>query len=264
MQVFEPMALADLRDMPTLPVCGLLQAVGRKDFLARVLHSLLPLAHPDYVSIFAFPHAGRPVFFGTDSSNSPLLASRAAEHYVGQHYRDDPNRSMLVDHAEPGAPTKATYMRRDDVPTAGYRLMCYDRAQIADRFSVLTRADQDQPLSISLYRSIHSGPFGPNDIVRLLGFVPVLRAAVARHLDLGRSKGLVDTQTALAGLRERFPALSRREGEVAAGMVAGMKGEEIADWLGIRLTSVITHRKNAYARLGVSGARELTMLFYAH
>lgn len=50
---------------------------------------------------------------------------------------------------------------------------------------------------------------------------------------------------------------------VAAGVVAGLTADEIGDWLGIAATSVITHRKRAYERLGVANQRELLQAFYA-
>jgi DNA-binding CsgD family transcriptional regulator len=54
-----------------------------------------------------------------------------------------------------------------------------------------------------------------------------------------------------------------REAECAAGVIAGLTAEKIALMLGIKATSVITHRKRAYDRLGVSGQRELIALYHA-
>ena len=42
-----------------------------------------------------------------------------------------------------------------------------------------------------------------------------------------------------------------------------MTARTIAGWLGIAPTSVITHRNNAYARIGVPNQRALVQQFYA-
>lgn len=64
-------------------------------------------------------------------------------------------------------------------------------------------------------------------------------------------------------MTQRFPALSRREADVAAGVIAGLTAQEIADRLDIAPTSVITHRKRAYQRIGVANQRQLVQAFYA-
>jgi hypothetical protein len=48
-----------------------------------------------------------------------------------------------------------------------------------------------------------------------------------------------------------------------AGVTCGLTAEEIALKLAIKATSVITHRKRAYARLGVSGHFDLLSLYHA-
>jgi DNA-binding CsgD family transcriptional regulator len=46
-------------------------------------------------------------------------------------------------------------------------------------------------------------------------------------------------------------------------MISGLTADKIALMLGIKATSVITHRKRAYDRLAVSGQRELIALYQA-
>jgi DNA-binding CsgD family transcriptional regulator len=51
--------------------------------------------------------------------------------------------------------------------------------------------------------------------------------------------------------------LTVRESEVAARAKAGQSARQIGRDLGIAETTVISHRKNAYARMGLSGLRDL-------
>jgi DNA-binding CsgD family transcriptional regulator len=54
--------------------------------------------------------------------------------------------------------------------------------------------------------------------------------------------------------------LSSRENQVAALVLKGTSGQEIADELGISLTTVKTHRKNLYLKLGITTQTELFSL----
>jgi DNA-binding CsgD family transcriptional regulator len=59
----------------------------------------------------------------------------------------------------------------------------------------------------------------------------------------------------------RFPALTPREGEVAARVKAGLSARQFSAELGIAETTVISHRKSAYARMGITGLRDLVRLW---
>ena len=58
-------------------------------------------------------------------------------------------------------------------------------------------------------------------------------------------------------LRRAFPALSAREAEVCALTMVGWSSPRIAARLGIASGSVLTFRRRAYTKTGVSSAGEL-------
>jgi DNA-binding CsgD family transcriptional regulator len=261
MQILKASATPCIDGASIETMCRLVDGVGRTDFVTRLLGAAQFVSRADYVSIFVFPTPDRPIFIGTDSSNSPRLAQLAAEHYASGHYRDDPNVELLFDRdREPGV--SVTYMRRDEITRPFYRMWCYDRAQILDRLSLLTTTEQGHSMSISFYRATRSGEFSDAERDALVDFGPLVRAVTMRHIGLpGSQERNVDTLMVLT--RERFPHLSRRETETVAGVVGGLTAQQIGDWLGIAPTSVITHRKRAYAHLGVANQRELVALFYS-
>lgn len=241
--------------------CGLVRAVGRSQFVHELLVASRSFAPVDFVSVFMFPSKDQPVFVGTEGRPGQRFADSAADHYVRKHYRDDPNVAMMFEGGGREG-SVATYLRRDDVPTASYRTWCYDRAQIADRLSLVSYTERGLPFSVSFYGGRADGMLPEQDRASLLSFFPCVRAATLRHLELWRDQA-VDLQTCRARIVERFPMLSRREADVAAGVVAGLTADDIADWLGIATTSVITHRKRAYERIGVANQRGLLQAFYA-
>ena len=241
-------------------ICGLVGSVGRAGFIGQLLASSQAVAPVDFVSMFLFPSKESLVFLGTASGLGQRLANNAADHYQSHFYRDDPNIGVMFDDGGCDG-TVVTYLTRDDIPTASYRTWCYDRAQIADRLSLVSRTDQGMPFSVSFYSGRPRGFLPESCRTELLGFLPYVRAFSLRHLELW--SGAADLATAQARVKARFPALSPRETDVAAGVVSGLTAQEMADWLGIAPTSIITHRKRAYERLGVANQRELIQAFYA-
>lgn len=131
-------------------VCGLIGALGRGGFIDQLLEAGQAVAAVDFVSMFLFPTKDRVVFLGTASGLGQRFANTAADHYQSQHYRDDPNIGVMFDQGGSDG-TVVTYLTRDDVPTASYRTWCYDRAQIADRLSLVSRTEQGLPFSVSFY-----------------------------------------------------------------------------------------------------------------
>lgn len=54
------------------------------------------------------------------------------------------------------------------------------------------------------------------------------------------------------------PQLTEREIQVHAGIVCGLSSNAIAASLGLSVNTVLTHRRRAYAKLGVSSLNELS------
>jgi DNA-binding NarL/FixJ family response regulator len=54
--------------------------------------------------------------------------------------------------------------------------------------------------------------------------------------------------------------LSHREQQVCQAVLQGKKNEIIADELGVSLNSVVTYRKRAYEKLGISSRAQLFAL----
>lgn len=63
---------------------------------------------------------------------------------------------------------------------------------------------------------------------------------------------------------EKAVRLTKRETEVLKLIVRGMLNKEIASELGIGLTTVITHRKNLTAKLGIRSVSGLTIYAVTH
>ncbi|MDB5583674.1 MAG: LuxR family transcriptional regulator [Bradyrhizobium sp.] len=240
---------------------GLLTAVGRKDFGERVLQSLQSTLRPDLVSMFLY-REDRPTLLGHSTLARQFDEQKAIRGYMSGLFREDPASDAIANDRS-RSDTLALYMTRAEVPTIGYRRQCYEEAHIADRFTIVGRTSSNEAVAINLYRDERSGPMDEASIAQALSIAPVLCASMVRHCELTVARDARDPGRTLLLLIERFPTLTMREAQCAADAIAGLTAEESAAKLGIKETSVITHRKRAYARLDVASLRELTSLYFA-
>jgi DNA-binding CsgD family transcriptional regulator len=171
------------------------------------------------------------------------------------HYASDVNFGLMSRRI---VGTYVTYQTARDVASTKYRRACYDTTGIADRLSHI-RVSADRSLSVSIYRSRATGRFSERELERAGALMPILMAGADLHTGLVAPRRTVDEAVAdmEQALRSRYPQLTAREIEVAARVRAGLSARQIGVALGIAETTVISHRKGAYARMGVSGLRQL-------
>lgn len=117
---------------------------------------------------------------------------------------------------------------------------------------------------ISLSRRTVEGGFSDADVEAYAAVLPFIAAAFARYWRRARQHHLASTQesaadAAFAGFGGAL--LSPREREVAQLLLRGHSSHSIADHLGISGTTVKSHRKNLYAKLGIATQYELFSLF---
>lgn len=118
--------------------------------------------------------------------------------------------------------------------------------------------------AISLSRRTSDGRFTSDELSRMSFAVPFLSAAFRRywrqarftHVARGQDSSPEDAFQAFGG-----NLLSRREREIAQLLLRGHSTLSIGLHLNISTTTVKTHRKNLYAKLGISSQFELFSLF---
>lgn len=209
----------------------------------------------EFVSILTYAGRAAPTLIGTATTTQAENARRAARGY-GRHFASDVNFALVL---RGGTGRYVTYQTADEIASSQYRRACYDRTGIADRLSYVSVVPE-RATSISVYRSRSHGCFSDREIDRAAMLMPILAASVELH-DGTRAPATMRADSrvdvARAQLRARYPLMSARELEVASCAKAGMSARQIARELGIAETTVITHRKSAYARIGVANLREL-------
>lgn len=120
-------------------------------------------------------------------------------------------------------------------------------------------------VEISLSRSSAGRGFDDDaEVARFGAVVPFLTAAFARYWAGARARHLAGARD--SGADAAFDGfggalLSPREREIAQLLLRGHSGHSIGTQLGISVTTVKTHRKNLYAKLGIATQFELFSLF---
>jgi DNA-binding CsgD family transcriptional regulator len=115
---------------------------------------------------------------------------------------------------------------------------------------------------LALSRKASQGGFADDDIATLSPVIPFLAAAIRRYWRHARWMHLAnipDTGTAVRAFGRNL--LSPRERELAHLLLRGHSTASIGLRLGISTTTVKTHRKNLYSKLGIATQAEFFSLF---
>ncbi len=140
-----------------------------------------------------------------------------------------------------------------------------DWPESLEEIDIAITLEPDVVCELSVYRSLRNRGFADDELARLIQVVPVLGALLRRYwawfgaakLEASPPDHRIDQIFAGFGAE----VLTEREREVTQLILRGHSSESIGFNLGISLGTVKTHRKNAYAKLGISSQSELLSLF---
>jgi len=150
-------------------------------------------------------------------------------------------------------------VRPADIGSPGFRRRIFDEAGIVERVSVIQRGPQAWRV-MNVARHTSDGCFSERELGALVG----LACLVLPMLTLNRKRQSAPMPLGVEELEGRFAtrygSLTVRERQVCARAAVGMSVEATALDLGIAKTSVLTYRRRAYQRLGVTSPFELCAL----
>ncbi|WP_158597967.1 helix-turn-helix transcriptional regulator [Noviherbaspirillum saxi] len=244
---------------PTLAIESI-RAIGKDAFAERLVGSLSRYFRLAHLSMFSFGPEHRPNLLGTSSTLSARIAYDTALTYLGSHYQSDPGQHVRDAEKPDTQQVHVQYQIASDIVDTGYRINCYEQPGIVDRLSILQRSEDNAWIAVNVYRDRSQGLFSRSDFDALMTVAPILTAAADRHAQLLHLAKASDCSDHYALIARVNPRLSQREKEVCAGILDGLTAKQIAKRLGIAPTSVITHRKNAYLKLGINDHKQLFAL----
>jgi len=260
----------------SLGLGAVIEDMDSADLPMRLVETLARLVPFELVAMVVFQGRSRPVHifdnFELMDANDAVIAYVENTYVLNPFYQACQNR--LPD---------GVYRIRDLAPDAFFDIERYRRYRAkpsrSEEIGYITEGWPEQLEEVdiaitlkpnvvgelSIYRPLCERGFTDDELDRLSAVVPVLRAMLKRYwLHFGESKlqasppdGRVDRLFAEFG----SSVLSDRERDVVQLILRGHSSESIGLNLGISLGTVKTHRRNAYAKLGISSQSELLSQF---
>lgn len=250
-------------------LASVLSATETPKFPETLVSSLRHVVKFDYSVWFVFRGQDRPVC--VYDTFTPEQRAIFVQDYQEGPYLLDPFCIVCADRIEPGL-----YRLREIAPdrfySSEYFRSYYRRTRLAEEIAFLVRLGPNVMLCISLMRDGTHRYFSERDLKKLQRIEPVVHVAAQQqwneestfldHFFNAHSQDSgVDSQVASAFENFGSDKLTVREREIVRMVLRGHSSEAIGRHCGIKTGTVKIHRKNIYAKLGISSQSELFSLF---
>ncbi|MFK0206434.1 helix-turn-helix transcriptional regulator [Agrobacterium sp. NPDC090283] len=242
----------------------LIEQVADQDFYQRLFEFLGE--HWPYSSghVLKYNETDAPrVLFVGDDGNYDLL-----DEYLSGFYLFDP----LLDHIGKDNFSNDVYVLNEIAPKnfseSGYFSAHYEKASIVDEIGWIFHPTKGDFVVICLMRRWQQTKFQPaqRKLARLVH--PIIGSLISLHennavtgfkatMSGSRTVSIQNTEQSKCEEDTRILQLSDRQKMITDLILGGRSTEQIAETLGISAGTVKTHKKNIYARLGVSSKGEL-------
>jgi DNA-binding CsgD family transcriptional regulator len=237
----------------------LIGKIGSPSFETSFFRILREATACEHLTAFASSRrAPARLLFAINRGERPV-ARMIAGKYLERYWNHDP--ANLVCNRSPSRSYEiAVRVFSHDIDHDAYRHDCYSSVDLVDRFSIIKR-QSEETIRLNLYRSGQRGRFSVADFAPVLECADAVFALLANHDAQRLAADRNGEADVLARrLRQIMPQIARRELDVCVGIMQGKSSEAIALALGISVNTVLTYRKRAYARLGITSHNELMRL----
>lgn len=243
--------------IPVGRISELIKSVGTKQYGAEVLATLAAHIQVDSAIIFRFERERLPCIQDLATSCSRSNLDRTAQTFVQTFSHLDPNAN-IIEVQRPAAQIFFTRTESLDIPDQKYWQTCWQQSGVVDRCSYIA-GEPTKWWALNLYRERTTGTFSRDELSFLLDIGPLIGPLTQKHLEFQHAHASLQHQSTIE-VRD-LGVLTTRESQVCHGIANGQTAEGIAIDLRIGLTSVVTYRKRAYAKLGISSRHELLKMF---
>jgi DNA-binding CsgD family transcriptional regulator len=252
----------------------IIDSLDSEDFLERLVGQLDRLVAFDLAAMFVYRGRSRPLAV---YDNFDLAGARQGiTAYVESSYVLNPFYQAYLKGIGAGV-----YRIRDLAPDAFFESEYYKSYRALPRASeeigfitdgwpegmeeaiIVFALDDGEVGELGIYRDLAGGGFSDGELSTLAAVEPALGAIFRKYwaAAAGSRASPPDSRVDDAFASFGEATLTDREREVARMILHGHSSESICFNLGISLGTVKTHRKNAYAKLGIGSQSELLSLF---
>ena len=244
-------------------LAGLVAAEGDHDIAERLWRVLAAAVDHDATCLLAFHrHAPPDVLHHT---MSPSRARHYLDRYLAGPYLLDPLYQLALRRNKP-----RMCRCRDETPdrfrSSEYYRQYYDRTHLADEMDFLLDVGSSSALALVVGR--WRKRFTRHEVAVLQLIEPIVSAALRKLWDAwsdrhsGHERDLSIDQR-LKQCFERFgeTTLTQREREITQLLLRGHSSKSVARELDIAPGTVMVHKRNLFAKLGITSQYELFSLF---
>lgn len=249
-------------------ILALTETVGEAEFEAAYFAVFDDLLDLWSCTAFEFQRDSVPhcILAAAPNEQSVKRVKSNAQRYVQRGYKDDPNLRFIETQSNSSVEIRslADANFNDD----SYRARYFGRASTRDKIFILS-AEEDRVIYANFYRGNFQPGFSEEDKNKLQKYAKICVSLLKRHVkfasDAGRKPQSFFEESTI-GRELRFQQvlellstydISPREAEICTLIVIGHTTQGISLDLGISKNTVITHRRRAYEKLGISSQNEL-------
>ncbi len=243
-------------------ISKLVENMGKPSFdeyLFRFFDELIGITQ---CTVFEFPKRGNPRMILAvgkgNECNKPVKT--LAHEFVNGIFGKDKSFTELRDEKASSHP-EWSLIEPKAIENTIYRQKYYDEPKLCQELA-LPYKDRQRTLVASIYRSTSQGEFSAVDEKTVSEYINLIIHLLARHVDFFLLNTSDDTQKREARYQQVFDILKNcnltpREADICTLILLGHTTIGIGLKLDISTNTVATHRKRAYAKLGIATQNEL-------
>lgn len=253
-------------------IANLIGNVGKAGFGSAFFALARSVIGISECNAFAFTdkRAPRPIVLEGRDPKRRSVTRHLGHAYAADGYRRDPqvSRPFSADAVD------VCMFGADDVVDAAYRAYYFEENKIGRKLAVVSFCEGKR-YHLGFYRLEDDAEFGEAELASARELAPILTYALHRQSELcgllpeahasefGEAGGLNCTRDHLAAiLIQEGHGLSPREAEICASITLGFGTLAMSLNLGVSENTISTHRKRAYAKLGISSQNELFARYF--
>jgi len=258
-------------------ISDLVSEVGTAAFEHRFYEQCRAMFHNQQCNVFVL-QAGRAaecLLTYADDRAIRLLTERCAARYLTDGVPSDPILREVRSSGEPPSGALVRMLSPRQINDRTYRRRFYENAAVRHKLAAMAQID-GRFIYLNFYRDPDQADFADAEWRRLGDIAQVLCALLARHHRMTEAERAATTPRSV--MPEAFRArmfsrirqallmedagLTAKEADICASIALGRTAAGIALDYGISPNTVATHRKRAYAKLGIGSQSELFARYY--
>ena len=253
----------------------LCRCIGSPSFESCLLKLLNKVTPVDHCVVFTFSEDGAGHLF-THGRMQVEEAQQLADDYVNHFHQQDPNFAQVSGAVEvcensliPHITEEDSAVAADFTPDFVYKNYFFDRHDLIDKASTVGKVEQGS-VYCNFYRMGRSGPYSKKDWKLLESILPLITTLISTHYRIlqtsfaGEKRPYRNARSLVHNIISKnvspFSQLTPRERQVCERILLGYTSVGIGLDLNIAQSSVVTYRRRAYEKLGISTQNELFTL----